>query len=323
MKRVSVEERGRDRRYHVSSATRCNNHCVFCLEGHHAGTDLELHRKVLRYDFLTPAKLSSYLDKLRDLAVPLLFTAGEPTINPHLPELVALARARGHATIALQTNGRMLAYKAFTRRLVEEGVTEFSISVHGSRPEVHDAATRVQVSFAQTMAGLANVLRLKERFRLRVATSTTLSRINRGDVENLLRLLLGWRGIDAIALNPLVLQGNALRSAEKLLLPYSEVVGAFRSAAAKLRREKAAGLEKVSLTDMPRCLLRRLEEFAGFFETVLYVEPDGSVAAPGPKIFFPGVKREACRSCRHFRSCTGIDPGYIRRFGWREFIPAS
>ena len=311
----------RDERYHLITSLRCNNRCLFCMEGDHAGEDLERQRAAVRSDFLTPERLARYLDHMKDKEIPVLFASGEPTLNPHLLELVAIVHSRGYREVAVQTNGRMLSYRSFLLGLVEKGVTGFHVSVHGSRREVHDDATRIAGSFVQTMAGIRNILRLKEQRDLKLVVAATLTKMNIGDMGDMLRLLLGFRGIDTVVLNPLILDGKAVRNAELVLPAYSAVAAQFRRAVARLRSAKTAGLKKVTLIDMPPCLLRGLEEFGGPFESVLLVDHQSPGERQGSKICFAGVKRAACRSCRRFASCTGIYPFYIRKFGWEEFVP--
>lgn len=68
------------------------------------------------------------------------FSGGEPTLHPHLPELVAFARECGVQRIALSTNGS--AERDVYERLLARGVDDFSVSL--------DACC---ASFADVMAG--------------------------------------------------------------------------------------------------------------------------------------------------------------------------
>lgn len=72
----------------------------------------------------------------------ILFTGGEPTLNKNLILFVRLAKKLGYKDIGLQTNGRLLSYKNFCIKLMENGINEISISIHGSNKKIHDAMNR-------------------------------------------------------------------------------------------------------------------------------------------------------------------------------------
>lgn len=311
-----------DERYHVTTSLRCNNRCVFCMEGDHSGEDLRRDLKRFKTEFLTKAQLKRQLGRLPDKGVPLLFTGGEPTINPKILELAAFARDRGFRRIAVQTNGRMLSSAPFLLRLIRAGVRDFSVSIHGSVRLVHDGATRVRGSFEQTRRGLENLLEAKRRLKtLRVSTNTTISRINLDDLPALLRLLLRRPGVDTVVLNPVIFQRNAVRHMRRIAVRYSEAAAAVRGALRSLRRSRVPRLDRIRLIDMPACAARGLEGFLGDFEPVLLVDSEGGVDALGAKQDFPGRKRPRCGACSRFRACTGVSPEYVRKYGWKEFVP--
>jgi MoaA/NifB/PqqE/SkfB family radical SAM enzyme len=85
---------------------------------------------------------------------------GEPTTHPRLVDAIALARELGYRSINLTTNGRLLRDRALAARVVGSGITHLLISLHGATAEVHDAATDAPGSFAETLAGIDNVMEL-------------------------------------------------------------------------------------------------------------------------------------------------------------------
>ncbi|HOX44660.1 MAG TPA: radical SAM protein [Myxococcota bacterium] len=125
----------------------CNNRCVFCAVGdrprrHAAREEVE-------------AALRSQREAGTDL---LDLDGGEPSLHPDLVPLVELARGLGYRTITLITNARRLSYPAFARRLVQAGVGQFLVSVHGPDAAVHEALTCAPGSFEQTRRGLRAAL---------------------------------------------------------------------------------------------------------------------------------------------------------------------
>lgn len=309
----------RDRRVNLLTSLRCNNHCVFCVGGDHFRADDPPGSS----EFLSVEELERQLSQIPDPSTPVLFTGGEPTLNPRLLRLIQKTRALGFDHIGLQTNGRMLCYEDQGLRLIRAGAREFALSIHGSVKAIHEGMTRARGSFAQTLKGLENLLRLKSRFpRLKIATASTITRINLKDMEDLLRFLLGEPAIDVIVLNPLNPLGNGLRYYPQLRVSYSEMLGAFRKALAALRREGFAGLDRITWTDIPPCVMRGLGGHVGTFERVtVFLPGSGRLVELPEKQVYPGIKGPECRACTQEAACTGISPVYVRDFGWSEFVP--
>lgn len=312
-----------DRHYHMDASLRCNNRCVFCLEGSHSGEGLERNRTTFGRDFLTPEEFREVLRRFQDLSAPLLFAGGEPTMNPHLPELVAAAHRAGFRRIGLQTNGRMLSYPGYLLKLVGAGLRRVGISLHGTCALIHDRQTRVPGSFRQSVTGLENCLALKRRISLEVSTHTTLNQRNLSDAADLLRWLFAFDGLDRIVVNPVIYEGEAAANAPRLAVSYAEMARELRRALAALRAAGAPRLERLVLVDFPACAGRGLEPFLGPFDQVLTVAPgpEHRELTTGLATLFPWRKREACRSCLRDPSCPGIHPVYLERFGWKAFVP--
>jgi uncharacterized Fe-S cluster-containing radical SAM superfamily protein len=128
----------------------CNSACTFCIvqEGmnNYRGVPLE------RFVAITEENLRSQkYDRV-------IFTGGEVTLEKSLFQFVEHARASGaYQHLRLQTNGRKLADPEFTRTLVDAGIDEFFVSLHGDTPALHDRITQRPGSFDELIAGLANL----------------------------------------------------------------------------------------------------------------------------------------------------------------------
>src|SRR5262249_4708486 len=93
-----------------------------------------------------------------------IFTGGEVTLEKSLPEFLRCARdSGGFRHIRLQTNGRKLSDPAFARVLVDDGVDELFLSLHGPDAATQDAIAQRPGGFAETMAGLENLRGLPVR----------------------------------------------------------------------------------------------------------------------------------------------------------------
>jgi MoaA/NifB/PqqE/SkfB family radical SAM enzyme len=62
--------------------------------------------------------------------------------------------------VNVTSNGRLLRDRALAERLLNSGVTHLLISLHGATADVHEAATDTPGSFAETIAGIDNVMDL-------------------------------------------------------------------------------------------------------------------------------------------------------------------
>ncbi len=123
----------------------CNNACVFCAQG-------ELGRGY-RPDGAAVARALEAV--VAGETVVLL--GGEPTLFADLPLWIRAADARGAARVVVQTNGRRLAYRAFTQALrAASARLALDVSLHGSTAPMHDWHTGTAGSFAQTVRGLRN-----------------------------------------------------------------------------------------------------------------------------------------------------------------------
>ncbi len=122
----------------------CNDHCTFChtLDVRHIdGEAADVHAKIERAKALGHSMV--------------VLSGGEPTIRP---ELVAWAEhvARLGMGFGLVTNGRMLAYREVTEKLLAARLEYVYLSMHGGTRRVHDLVVRSQ-AFDETYGALANL----------------------------------------------------------------------------------------------------------------------------------------------------------------------
>jgi molybdenum cofactor biosynthesis enzyme MoaA len=116
----------------------CNNRCVICsLCGGDKKEETVLFEDILKQ-----------LDEGRKVHHENVeFTGGEPTMRPRLDEAIAYAKKIGYRQIGLSTNGRLLADQVFSQNLVDNGLTEATIALHGPDAATHDRVTNSPGSF--------------------------------------------------------------------------------------------------------------------------------------------------------------------------------
>lgn len=147
-KELAKEEAVLERRHWVRLTKACNNRCLFCLD-----TDAQ--------DGSTLPLEAIKAEIRRGLTIGgerLILSGGEPTIHPQFAELVAFGRSLGYKGVQTISNGRMFSYKRFCNSVLDAGLSEVTVSIHGHTPELHDMLVGVPGAFDQAVRGLKNLL---------------------------------------------------------------------------------------------------------------------------------------------------------------------
>lgn len=174
----------------------------------------------------------------------LVFMRGEPTLRPDLPKLAAAARRLGYRLIQIQTNGRMLCYPPYLRRLLDAGVNFFEVALFGANAATHDAISRDEGAFEQTRNGLRA---LGEHPDVGHLVSVGVLAANLGELTDVVDLVadLGLRRIQFNFTRPVCVDG-VWRT--EPLARLDEAGPAIRAALRRAReRGVAAGTEAVPL----------------------------------------------------------------------------
>jgi radical SAM protein with 4Fe4S-binding SPASM domain len=170
----------------------CNNECPHCYN--------EADR--LSMPSLEVEDWKRVLDRLVEVGIPhLIFTGGEATLHPELPELIAYADSLG-PIVGLNTNGRRIAHLPYMQTLADAGLNHVQVTLGSYIPEVHDAMMGA-VSFHQTVRGIQNAVESS----VYVITNTTLMACNQDHVEGIIDFLFSL-GIRTFAMNGMIYSGG-------------------------------------------------------------------------------------------------------------------
>lgn len=145
---------------------RCNHLCTFCNNPlSRAGGELKTEEA---FDVLA---------QLKELGVLFLtLTGGEPLLRQDFWEIAEEGKRLKFA-LRVFTNAYLINDEV-ADRLKEVGITETSISIHGSKPDVHEKLTRIPGSFQRVVDA---VKRLRDR-DMRVVLKTPVTRLNEDDL---------------------------------------------------------------------------------------------------------------------------------------------
>lgn len=254
----------------------CDNACVFCGQSGLAGEPLDR------------ASVRAALDGARTQSDELTFVGGEPTLHPELPALVADARARGFVRVGLQTHGRRLSPSALSV-LVEAGLTDLHLSVHGATAAAHDYHTGVPGSFASSLAALAAARAAK----LSVAVTTVLTRSNARGLSDVAHLL-ATRSASAWCIAVPRVRGRAAELFDRVV-PRLGVAMPFALHAVRVAESLRL---PVFLRGAPSCVLGPFVRHA---------------LADAPRAY-----GDACDGCAARAGCPGVEPEYLARFAGDE-----
>jgi radical SAM protein with 4Fe4S-binding SPASM domain len=173
---------------------RCSNSCHHCYNA-----------RPRQYPELSTGQWKHILDKLWQTGIPhIVFTGGEPTLRPDLPELIAHAERNGQIT-GINTNGRMLKNPDFVQKLVDAGLDHVQITLESHDPAIHDKMVAARGAWEDTTAGVRNALAT----RMYVMTNTTLLRHNAPMLAETLRFLADI-GVPTVGMNALIYSGRGL-----------------------------------------------------------------------------------------------------------------
>jgi len=230
------------------------------------------------------------------------FTGGEVTLERRLFDYIAYAREHGgFEHMRLQTNGRLLANREFAERLVESGIDEFFVSLHG-----HDAASQDYISqrpgsFDEAMAGLRNLRDLG----VCIMTNTVITSLNVKALARIVDTVVPIRPARMEFWNYLPMEDYADEAG--LIVEMEVLAPSLREA---LERARSNGVD-TAVKYVPQCLLG---EYADSMDNT---QPDVVIVED----FYEVYPQFAClyeAKCAHSDTCLGLHHPYISKFGWEE-----
>jgi len=130
---------------HLDLTWRCHLSCIHCYLTERNGREL------------TTAQLVRLLEELAECGTLfLLVSGGEVFLRPDFFEIVEAARELAFS-VRVKTSGTLLDDEA-ARRLARLHVAGVDVSLYSHRPEVHDAVTRLEGSFARTVEAVRRLV---------------------------------------------------------------------------------------------------------------------------------------------------------------------
>jgi radical SAM protein with 4Fe4S-binding SPASM domain len=269
---------------------KCQNECGHCYN--------EDRRDM---DEMTKDQWLDVIDHLWDIGIPhVVFTGGEPTMVPHLPDLVRRSEFHGQIT-GLVTNGRRLAEPSYLMSLITAGLDHVQVTVLSHKESVHDQLVCAEGAWKETIEGLKKA----QAMDVYLSTNTTIMSENLDDIEDTVRFLIDL-GIMNISLNGIIRSG---KGKEARSVTYEELDGLLTRVVAIAKEE---GINLVWYTPTPYCELSPLSYGLGIKQCTacslnMAVEPDGSVL-PCQSYYEPlgDIRKDEWTSIWDHQLCQGI-----------------
>ena len=268
---------------------RCNNNCIFCSEADEYMEGLKLKTiKQVKKEVSEARKHYNFVN----------FMGREPTLRKDFIEILEFTKKLDFKQVGFTTNGRLLAYKDFVKKIFAAGVNQIVVSLNGATSEVHDSQTRVSGSFSQTIMGIKNILDLrKENFSLII--NLLLTKMNYLELPKMINLVkdLGIKEINILNAAPLSKRSRS----KKIIMKMSELGQYVINV---LKDYKTDSSLKFLLVEFLPCALPK----------------------EGRKYFFPCLEKNPekvrihlCQNCLYSDKCDGVLKSYIDLYGTKEF----
>jgi MoaA/NifB/PqqE/SkfB family radical SAM enzyme len=175
----------------------------------------------------------------------IVLSGGEPTIYPNIEKIIKLCRSKKFKKIEIITNGRLLADRAFAKKIIMLGTTGFAVSVYGISAGTHDAITRVKGSFLQTKAGVKNLCLLAKKYQISVRINTVLTKQNISEIRGI------FEKFSAMGARDYLIAEHIVTNKEEGHLTVAEIRSFFDT----MRRIELPGAS-IQLRGFAPCLLR-------------------------------------------------------------------
>jgi len=276
--------------YSLELTNSCNNRCIFCATDHHIA-----YRSMEQLRFEICRARESGAERL-DLS------GGEPTIHPRIADIAAMGKRLKFDLIYLKTNGRKLADINFLKKLIDSGVNEVLIALHGHNAEVQDALTCRPGSFDEAVQGIKNCLTTG----VKLATLSVVTTMNYKYLPEITKFMFTMVK-DHHAFAYCYPTASSYNNFDQIVPWYRDVQPYLLEALKLIESYNSTS----NLDNIPLCIIPGYERYCNFLTT------GGDLCHPmheyGPR----------CQECLYYAICDGMPPTYTRSRGWDEFVPVT
>ena len=220
----TIHPRGLPEELYLEVTNRCNLRCTTCPQSW--GMPEESAD-------LTPERVEQLLAQLPVIRRVVLHGIGEPTLNPQLPAIIRIVKARG-AYALFNTNGLLLRGRLL-RELIDSGLDEIRVSIDAATPETY-REVRGANGFGRIIQNVKTLTAVRDAsvsLTPRISLWMTGMRSNIDELPGLVRIA-HESGITEVYLQRLVFSGRGNAIEENAL--YGRLTEAEKGALAEAER---------------------------------------------------------------------------------------
>ncbi len=278
LKKIKCEE--------IRITLECNQKCVFC------NTDNTTKNVIIGDDEITDT-----IEKWRKKGICyIIFSGGEPTLHPRLPEFIKQASAFC-VRIDIQTNAVLLSDRGIVDRLKESGLSSAFVSFHSTRDSIHRKLTR-SVTFDNANAGIKNIIDAG----INTSINIVVNKLNYRELPLIVSYINdSFPGISFISFAYVCPVNEALKN--KWVIPKIRDTVPYLKKAIDLCMKNGIKATVPARCGIPACLLPGYESF---FDAVYDKQSNES----------DKIKRKECAVCERDAICDGFWKEYVNLYGF-------
>jgi len=292
----------------------CNNNCIMCTTKPKA----ELYK-----DRSTQEIVKDLVKGIKQGFKKVEFTGGEPTIRKDILKLIKYAREAGYKDVGLSTNGRMLSYNDFAKKIIEAGVRRINFSLHGHEAALHDAVTRTPKTFEQTLQGIKNIQKIPDTT---IIVNVVVSQLNYQYLTEIGKLLLSLK-IKSFNTLDIIPDGHAKDAYRTLVVKMNDLSTSLNNLESIINK-----FSLITFFDFPLCLFNaNLRENShttfitaqGRITTAKQVGYKPRRLKKEKKDIYTDIHKERikiCNKCQFYKECGGVWKDYLDLYGEKEII---
>ena len=178
----------------------CNYSCAFCVQGMKPKPEFYKKKKTLHKE-----KVLNILDQCSEVGVKSVQFNGqdEPTIYPHLVEIIQHASLKGFDDIYFNTNGSKLS-PALSQALVDAGLTKIQISIDAFSQATYKQV-RKKETYEKVVANILDLVKIRDNSVSKlplIRVSFVINELNKHEAEDFKKFWLD--NVDFVAMQNLI-----------------------------------------------------------------------------------------------------------------------
>lgn len=292
----------------LNTTTFCNEKCKFCIVYDKLNRpELNMTEEQV-YEVLRQSRAQGFTE--------VGYSGGEPSIDPRIIKFVRYAKELGYTHQSMNTNGIRFKDKKFCEDIIDAGLTNVDISIHGHTDELHDGLVVRRGALAAIRQACANLRELRRTRGFDLSASIVVARDNHMYLRDIC-VFLDSLGITHKRLKYAYEGHMTLEMIVQQVAPYEDVVPSIKDAFDYLATREHG----FCITQIPTCLLEEYSAFSQNFERRDAVMMFKDHKVYGDPTHYLRKDGDECSVCVLNNLCPRLDAGYETYHGRPRLVP--